>query len=426
MFGIRISKVNEPLKTYIFSIFVRSFLAFSGFLVFVMTAYLYGAEGRGIIGYATSLYAIFGTLFSMNLGRSFLAETLQEEEKKHRLLGSFLTLNLLLGIVASIGGWLFWYFSPTGQQMLTCYQASLFALTSVFYIWTTNGNFFFSSFLKTSIQEVVILCVRLGLILVLGALVLMKNQNIDVFITIYAVVLFLGVFIENIFLLKIAKRHLFEKIHFKALYRILKKTFIHHVDYLAFNIFPLVLTVLCASYITKADVGRVNFAVQIINLIFLFAVTANIRATSYISASGFRTKISQYKKLFIFTFIASIIASAVVYTGIKISSNHFNFHQFEGVENLFAIACLAVPGYIMYQLLNPIWIELKKEKALAGLHFVNFAICIFLTPFCLREYRTIGVMYIFVIFHCGIFLIQFWMLCKSFYNSDKGLKIGTF
>ena len=392
-------------------------MAFSGFLVFILTAYLYGAEGRGIIGYGTSLFAIFGSLLSFNLGRGFLAETLQEIEKKRELIGSFLALNFIFGIIASIAGLLYWYFSPTGREMLSQRQVLLFSMTSLFYLWTANGNFFFSSFLKTTLQEIIIFLVRSLLIFFLGVLVLFKNHNLDLFIGWYAATIFIGVLVENIFLLKISHGKLFKKLDWKIFLRIIAKSWIHHIDNLAFGIFPLVLTVICAAYISKADVGRVNFAIQIVNMVFLLAVTANIRLMAYVSDSGFRAKISQYKKLFIFTFLTSILSVIVIYFGLKVSLAYFHFQQFEGVAELFLISSMAVPGFIFYQFLTPVWIELKKEKTLASWHVVNFSVCLSLTPMILKRYHTNGVMIIFGIFYVGVLLIQVGIFLKQFYLS---------
>jgi len=402
------------LKTYLFSIFVRFFLAFSGFLVFILTAYLYGAEGRGVIGYGTSLFAIFGSLLSFNLGRGFLAETVQDGEKKRQLIGSFLTLNFIFGMTAILAGLLYWYFSSTGREMLSQRQVLLFSVISVFYIWTANGNFFFSSFLKTTLQEIIILSVRSLLVVFLGALVLLKNHNLDLFIGWYAAIIFIGVVVENIFLLKISQGKLLKKIDFAVFWQILDKTYIHHIDNLAFNIFPLVLTVICAAYISKADVGRVNFAIQIINMVFLLALTANIRLMAYVSDTGFRARISQYKKLFIFTMLASAAAIIVIYFGLNISLTRLHFRQFEGVGELFLISSMAIPGYVFYQFLTPIWIELKKEKTLAAWHVLNFLVCLLWTPLILKNYQTNGVMIIFGFFYVGIFLIQSGMFFKQF------------
>jgi hypothetical protein len=43
------------------------FIVFSGLIVFVVTSKLYGAKGRGVTGYGTSILSFFGLLLSFNL-----------------------------------------------------------------------------------------------------------------------------------------------------------------------------------------------------------------------------------------------------------------------------------------------------------------------------------------------------------------------
>ncbi len=83
------------MNRYFFTLFVRFFVAFSGFVVFVVSSKLFGAEGRGIIGFGTSLDSIVGLLLSFNLGRSFLFETKKKGALKQKLLPNFLAINYL-------------------------------------------------------------------------------------------------------------------------------------------------------------------------------------------------------------------------------------------------------------------------------------------------------------------------------------------
>lgn len=401
------------MKTYLFSIFVRFFLAFSGVLVFVLTAYLYGAEGRGIIGYATSLFSIAGLLLSFNLGRGFLAETMNEIPKRKEIIGSFLLLNFILGILASLGGLAYWYFSGEGKVMLTFQQALFFSATSLFYIWTSNGNFFFSSFFKTSLQELVILSVRVCLIIFLVLLAYLKIKDINVFIRWYSMILVAGVLAENILLIFISKGHFRAGLSLEIVRKIVVTSFFHHVDYLAFNLFPLVITVVCAGYLSKSDVGRINFAIQIINIVFLLAVTANIRLMAYIGHGGHRVQMGKFKKLFVYTLGLSIFASIGIYYFLRVALSYFHLGQFEGVSSLFLVSVLAIPGYILYQFLTPIWIEMKVEKRMAVLHSANFVVCIALSPFLLKEYGSMGAMAAFAVFHLGVLLIQLGSFFKS-------------
>ena len=75
------------MHKYLFSLFVRLFVALSGFAVFIVTSRLFGAEGRGIIGLGTSLVSVFALLFSLNLGRVFLSEVKRNETRRFELIG---------------------------------------------------------------------------------------------------------------------------------------------------------------------------------------------------------------------------------------------------------------------------------------------------------------------------------------------------
>lgn len=402
--------MNEAnLKSYLFTIFSRVFLALSGFLVFLLTSYLYGPEGRGILGYATSIFATLGIALSFNLGRSFVAETVQNDLKKKELLGKFLTLNFILGCIAAAIGLVYLLYSETGKSMLTPTQAYLFAMTSLFFIWSANGNYFFSTFFKTNLQDLSILGVRLFLIITLGIIVVLNDKNFDHFVLIYCVILTAGVLIENLILLHNVKATLIHKPDILALWKIIKKSFFHHVDYLAFHTVPFLLTIISASFLTKGDIGKVNFTFQVLNIVFLFSVTANIKITALVSHSGYKANLKQFKKLVYFTLGISVVSSVCLYLGLEYTIAQGWLTQFEGAQKLFLLSTLSVPGFFIYYILSPIWIELKKQKTTAILHSLNFIVCLLSAYFLIREYQMNGVMYAYGVFSAGVVLIQFFL-----------------
>lgn len=86
------------MKNYFFTLFVRFFVAFSGLIVFIISSKLFGAEGRGVIGFGTSIVSLFGLLLSFNLGRSFLSQAKSNENLKKKLLPNYLAIHYLLMI----------------------------------------------------------------------------------------------------------------------------------------------------------------------------------------------------------------------------------------------------------------------------------------------------------------------------------------
>ncbi len=392
------------MRSYVYSIIVRFYLAFTGFLVFLLTATLFGAEGRGVIGFGTSLFAMISIIFSANLGRTFLSITRQREDLKKDLLRKFLKLNGLLTLAAAAVGLLYCQLSYSAQEVISATQAICFSMTSLFYVWSINGNAFFASIAATRKQENIIIFFRTVIIIFLAALYLNHEKSLDYFIVCYSAILFIGTLAEILWLY--FKSSPSKNPQFKASTEILKEAFFHHVDFLSFNIFPLLLTVLLASYTLKSDVGRFNFALQIINLIFLFSTTANIRLIAYVSDVGFRARIAQFKKLFWATLSISAFSILILSFLLGHITNFSKFEQFKGAEVLFLISGLAIPGYVLYQFFSPIWIELQKQKIASCLHLINFIFFALLSPYFLNHYKLLGAVWLFAFFHIGLILTQ--------------------
>jgi Na+-driven multidrug efflux pump len=276
-------------------------------------------------------------------------------------------------------------------------------MMSVYYVWNVNGNAFYAAFLSTKSQENIILSARLTLLLFLIVLYFNRSTNLDTFITFYATILFIGPILEILYLFKIKAKSNNSEARLSSIF---KQSLYHHFDFLSFNIFPLFATVLLASFSVKADVGRYNFALQIMSLIFLFAATANIRVTAYVSDVGYKARIKQYKKLFWATMTLSSAAIVVLYFAISFAVNLKHFSQFEGVSTIFLICGLSVPGYIFYQFFSPIWIEFGKQKYSAAVHGINFLLCAAISPFVFSKYGILGAAWMFSVFHFGLLVSQ--------------------
>jgi hypothetical protein len=403
------------LKSYIFSLFSRFFLALSGFVVFVVTAALFGANGRGTIGYGTSFFAIIGLILSLNLGRAFLGKTKQDLKSKERLLSSFLILNIFLSLISAIAGIVFWNFSPVAQQMLTGQQVWIMSFTSFFYVWSVNGNAFYASFILTHLQEKFILTTRMLLMAFLGLLYILKSTSIDQFLIGYSILLFLGTLGEIGFLFFSINRT--TKFDFKLIWSIVNEAKFHHLDYLAFNLFPLLMTVFLASYEEKGTVGKFNFTLQLVNLVFLFSMTANIRISSYVSDVGFKARLSQCKKLLWGTLLLSFLAAIGLYFVLIFSTRFQHLSQFEGVQSLFLIITLSIPGYLLYQFFNPIWIDLRKQQEAAFLHASNLLIFALISHWVLKVYGIQGAVWLIVFFHWGLILSEYLLFLSVFSGS---------
>lgn len=403
------------MKKYFFSILVRGLLAFSGLMVFLVSAKLFGSEGRGIISYGGSIFATLGLFFSFNFGRTFLVETYKREDLKEKYLLSYLVLNMYAFILTCIIGLLFWAGSQSAQKILDLKILISLSITSIYYVWNINGNSIFAAFLKTPLQETVILVTRFVMLAFLVMFLFLDIADLGRFVFFYAAILSLGVLFEIGFLIYVVRPR-FELFSRSDLLSTLYKSLLPHLDFLAFNSYPLMLVVISGWYLEKAEIGRVNFALQVINLIFLLSTTANIRVSAYMSDVGIAERQSQFNKLFKGTLFLSLLAVGAVYYLLKILTKTSYFGSFDGANNLFLIVSLSVPGYMMYQFFNPIWLEKKvvKQSAWLNTFFLFLTLCI--SPYFLKNFGENGMACLFSIFHVFLLISQL-ILYKWYFKS---------
>lgn len=393
------------MKKYFFSILVRGLLAFSGLMVFLVSAKLFGSEGRGIISYGGSIFAILGLFFSFNFGRTFLVETYKSEELKRNYLLSYLVLNFYAFILTCIIGLIFWVSSDSAQKILDLKILFSLAVLSIYYVWNVNGNSLFAAFLKTPLQEIVILVTRFVMLLFLIVFLFFDIEDLGRFTLYYSLILSGGVLFEIGFLLYVVKPS-FELFSRRELTKTFFKSLLPHLDFLAFNSYPLMLVVISGWYLEKAGIGRVNFALQVINLIFLLSTTANIRVSAYMSDVGIAQRQSQFNKLFRATLLLSLFAVIAVYFLLRFLTKTTYFGSFEGASQLFLIISLSVPGYMMYQFFNPIWLERKVVKQSAFLNTFFLLLTLLISPYFLNHWGEIGMACLFSIFHIFLLISQ--------------------
>lgn len=405
------------MKKYFFSIVVRGLLAFSGLMVFLVSAKLFGSEGRGIISYGGSIFATLGLFFSFNFGRTFLVETYKKEQLKQNYLLSYLVLNLYAFILTCIIGLLFGVMSASAQKILDWKVLLSISITSIYYVWNINGNSIFAAFLKTPLQETVILVTRFLMLAFLIVFLFLEIKDLDLFILCYSLILSGGVLCEIGFLIYVVRPR-FELFSRKELTGTFFKSFTPHLDFLAFNSYPLMLVVISGWYLEKTEIGRVNFALQVINLIFLLSTTANIRVSAYMSDVGIAQRQSQFDKLLRGTLLLSLAAVFVVYFLLKFMTRTSYFGSFDGAAELFLIVSVSVPGYMMYQFFNPIWLEKKVVKQSGYLNLFFLLVTLLISPFFLTKWREIGMACLFSIFHVFLLISQV-ILYKWYFKSGS-------
>ncbi len=396
------------MKNYFFTLFVRFFVAFSGFFVFIISSKLYGAEGRGVIGFGTSIVSLFGLLLSFNLGRSFLFETKSNENLKQKLLPNYLAIHYLLIIAGIFISALFWYFNANARVIIDSKAMMAFLILVPFYVWSVNGSSIYATLNKTTKQDFVIFFQRVILVVVTLLIFKLNIQDIRVFLFIYALVLFLGTVTEMGFLGSPLKG--FSQIH--NIGRYISDSKYVHVDYLAFNLYPLILMVFSGLFLKLTELGKLNFLIQLVNFIFILSIVASIRMKTYVAAKGVIQYIESIKKLLLFTLIVSLISIIVIFAFLNTPFFSEHFSSFGDVLIYFMIISLAVPGYIAYQFMYPILIEYNQIHLSIKINLLILIILASLTHPILKLYGLIGGVSLFALFYLLVLLAQLYIYKK--------------
>ena len=394
------------MKSYLFTLLVRFFVPVSAFGVFVVSSILFGAEGRGVIGYGSAIASLCGLLFSFNLGRSFLYETKKNQNLKKNKLPEFLTINYFLMFIASLTALIFFSLNSSAIDIVNFELFLPFLLLTPYYLWTVNGDVFYAAINKTTIQDNIILSYRLVLLITMFFIYVLNINNISTFIYLYAFILFFGVLIEINFL---GKSYDGFK-HLGNLKKYISDSKNVHLDYLAFNIFPLVLMIISGFFLKLSDLGKLNFLIQLINFIFIFSNVASIRVKNYVADIGSASRLNSIKKLIFFTLFISLFSIILIF--ILLNSVYFNetFRSFSNLSIYFFIISISLPGFALYQFSYPILLEYN---------FINYSmkfnsaitIIIILSTIPLLKYNGfLGAVISFVLFYSCIFLSQLYLL----------------
>lgn len=400
------------MSKYLFSLTVRFFLAFSGFLTFIVTAKIYGAEGRGIIGYGTSLFAFIALVFSMNLGRSFVEETQKNDSKKRLALPTYYLYFLILSVISTAIGLLFWKSSASAQNTITLTQAILFSMTSFSYIWLNSANYFYSSFLLTHIQEFIILFCRFVLVIFL-IYIYIAPIHLDHFLMGYVVILSAGILTESLVLLKKVKINLNLKEQIKNTLTVFNsKNSIHHLEFLSFHSFHLALTLLANQSLTKIQIGLMTTVIQICYLVYLFSYTAHVKVISYIANSDSNHKIKEIKRLYTLTFVVSAVLGLFIYVFLEHPLIKSRLGSFSGIAPYFLISLFSLPGFVTYQVLSPLVLEKNKIKSLGLLNLVAYFFLLAVGSVYIPEYELSAVFYIYTGFYLVVGVNIFIILGK--------------
>lgn len=290
-------------KQFIFSVFLRSSTIVSALGIFLISSYLYGPEGRGVIALLTSFYLTAGFILSLGLGRTAYQMIGVDPEVAHRTIKSLAKYILTV----SAGGLCLLtitYLTVSPELRISLHVQEFIWAYGVFpfYLWQNMSNFLYSAQRRTKVHDKVIFVSRtfqlLALILTGSLGASLKN-----FILAFGLSSAL-IFIFELLVLtngnKLTSKH--TSGNFRAL---LKNCRWPMLDNLALAAPPLALFLL-GLQIPRDVFGNFSFALQIMATLYFPFTVMQIKLQERINATALERSIPYIKKACFYVAPASI------------------------------------------------------------------------------------------------------------------------
>lgn len=384
-------------------------ITFSGLSIFLISLKLFGFSGRGTMAYGMSVFSMFGIIFSFNMGRAFLKVAQTHTSSLNKVLNQVLLINvalMILGIAASI---FFWLFVDSAKSNISIKTFLIYSLIIPYCMWTINGPAIYASIEKTFFQDLLILLTRVFILLFGFIFIYFEIKSFNLFIFIYSLILSTGVAVEMLILydFRLVFIKILNKNEFYALFR---DCMPGHLDFIAFNIFPVLLILICGISLQKQEIGEVNYVMQMINFIFIFGYVASLKVKSYTAAVGYKNKSSQILKLVIFTTLSSVITILAIDVLINYGALDFFLPDLRHLTSLFLLGGVSIFGYIAYQFSYPIILESGLIKNFSKLNWINLVILVFASLILVPKFGAQGAVALFSLFHMALLVTSICIL----------------
>lgn len=360
---------------FAYSIFFRSSIIVSALVVFLISSYLYGPEGRGVISFVGSFYYGASLLLSFGLARVVYQTISAKMGEAQRLLQAAVAYVYASSLIFLFIVWL-WvtnidslHFLPGEVKLI---HFLLFFGWFIYNQWLNFSNFLFSAVQKTSIHEVYMFWTRFLQIVALAALIFFP-VSLEAFLIVYSFSCVLVVLTETIVLLGF--KGLIKIVYSLSDVKTLFKGFVWpYLDNVAQAAIPLAIFAI-GLFVTNADLGNYHFALQVISgLIFPFTVL-QIKIQEWMISiepnSRYLATVRYLKTAFIMS-----IGLGIVGFGVPYLLPFVGLANFDGAVKIVRALLLAIPLHGAYIVFQGVWVAQHKPKLSSLVSFIYGALLI--------------------------------------------------
>lgn len=360
---------------FAYSIFFRSSIIVSALIVFLISSYLYGPDGRGVISFVGSFYYGASLVLSFGLARVVYQNISSKKENSQKQLEAAVGYVFLSSLIFLL---LVWFLTSKFESLwflpgeVKLIHFLLFFGWFIYNQWLNFSNFLFSAVQKTSIHEFFMFSTRLLQIITLASLIFFP-VTLESFLIVYSLTCLLVVLIETVVLLGL-KGTVGVVSSLSGLKDLFKGAFWPYLDNIAQAATPLAIFAI-GLFVTNADLGNYHFALQVISgLIFPFTVL-QIKIQEWMisveASARYKATIRYLKMAFIVSVGVGLVGFVVPYL-----LPYVGLEDFDGSIEIIRVLLLAIPLHGAYIVFQGIWVAEHRPKRSSFVAFIYGGILI--------------------------------------------------
>lgn len=357
------AQVRSHFFRLTFAVILRSSQVIGGFAIFLLSSYLYGPEGRGIISFLTSFYMTLGLVISLGLGRVAYQIISSNKDKAREVFLTLIRYTNLIAILAivisTIGILLKERVSPDSTSLSPWYFLLVVGMLP-YYTWYNFSNYLFGSTQQTVLHERVIFITRFSQVVILGLSALARIP-ISYFILLFGITAYLIFFVESKLLLNSQKE--ISATDFKQSKEILKSLLLQakwpFIDSLALSSAPFALFLL-GLYVSHNELGHFNFAMQLMAALgFPFGVLqVKLQESLAHGASDDKKIIKKYFAM-VFPISVALIAMALI---VPVILPYVGLKSFQESMPMLKIQLLSIPIIGLLSIFQGLWVGKHRAR----------------------------------------------------------------
>lgn len=355
-------KIKRLPYKFIVAVIFRSFTLISALIIFLISSFLYGPEGRGAISLLTALYAVLGLLLSFGIGRTVYQKVTRTPNHSAELYTATIRFINIISLVVALGSILAF---AAYEGMAPKWKKGDFLNFIIFLpyfpyaIWQYISNYFYTATKKTSLHDKATIITRSAQIALMLAVVPLKIR-LESFLLFYGTTSFLIYVVESKLLLKENAIHHSWQNSIRALYNLKFEIKWPYIDSLSQMLAPLAVFIM-GLIITKEELGHYNFSLQIISTLFFPLWLLSIKVQESLSNAPPKER----KRIIKTGFISIIPVSAILMVcalSIPFLLPHVGLSKFKESMSILNALILTVPLAGLFYMFLAIWVATHKAK----------------------------------------------------------------